>query len=72
MAAAPRTAEQAIRGADGEADLILLIGGYDEKAVRVTLDIELSADVLQTHGALPASLARVYRLAHSLSSRESR
>ena len=70
MPRAPRTTEQAIRGADAEADQILLIGGYDEEAVRAILDTELSADALQTHGALPGSVARIYRLAHSLSSRE--
>jgi hypothetical protein len=70
MASASRTTEQAIRGSDAEADRVLLIGGYDAKAVRGVLDSELSADTLQAHGALPGAAAGIYRLAHSLSSRE--
>lgn len=70
MARTPRTTEQSIRGADAPADRVLLIGGYDAQAVRAVLETELCADALQAHGALPGSAAGIYRLAHSLSSRE--
>jgi hypothetical protein len=70
MAPTPRTTEQAIRGADAKADRVLLIGGYDARAVKAVLESELSPDSLQAHGALPGSTASIFRLAHSLSPRE--
>jgi hypothetical protein len=69
--AAP-TAEQEIRGKDGAADAILLIGGYDAEAVMAVLGNELRADRFESHGALPGRIEGSYGPAFSLASRELR
>jgi len=60
MAGVPQTAEQRIRGgADGTADWVLLVGGYDVSAVNAVVADEL--------GAQPERIIGVYRPAYSLS-----
>ena len=59
MAGAPQTAEQKIRGADGTADWVLLVGGYDVEAVKKVVADELDAQ--------PGRIVRLYRPAYSLS-----
>ncbi len=51
-----QTTEQKIRGEDGTADWVLLVGGYDAQAV--------------TAAAMPAGIAGFYRPAYSLSAGE--
>jgi len=59
-ASGPRTTEQEIRGGDASADRVLLVGGYDAKAVKaVTLEIELAGAV-----------AGFYHLAYSLTAQK--
>lgn len=60
MPRTPQTTEQKIRGGDAQADWVVLVGGYDPSAIRTALR------KLETAG----SVARVYRLSHSLSARE--
>jgi hypothetical protein len=62
MAGAAQTAEQKIRGADGTADWVLLVGGYDAEAVKNVVTGELDA--------LPGRVVGLYRPAYSLSSGE--
>jgi hypothetical protein len=64
------TTEQAIRGGDAVADWILLANGYDPDAVGALVEGEFHEQTLVAHGAVPARLAGIYRLALSLSSRE--
>ena len=61
MARTPQTAEQKIRGGDAQADWVVLIGGYDAKAV---------AQVLRRLQRDLGGIARTYTLAHSLSAKE--
>jgi hypothetical protein len=62
------TAEQEIRGMDATADCVLLICGYDVEALEVLVAAELGE--LESHGALPGSVAGVYRCAYSLTPRD--
>ena len=64
------TTEQRIRGGDGTADAILLIGGYDADAVKAVLEDELCADRSVSHGALPGRIEGLYHPAFSLISRD--
>jgi hypothetical protein len=65
---AKRTAEQEIRGMDATADCVLLICGYDVEALEAHVAAELGE--LESHGALPGSVAGVYRCAYSLTPRD--
>jgi hypothetical protein len=65
-----QTAEQRIRGADAQADRIVLVCGYDAEAVRAVVERDLSADALAAHGALAGALVGHYRAAYSLTSME--
>jgi hypothetical protein len=67
-----RTTEQKIRGKDGTADAILLIGGYDAQAVEAVLGNELRVDRFESQGAMPGRIEGLYRPALSLTSREQR
>ena len=60
--AGAQTAEQNIRGGDGTADWVLLVGGYDVGAVKTVV-----ADALD---APPERIVGLYRPAYSLSSGE--
>jgi hypothetical protein len=71
-AAAGPTTEQRIRGGDGVADVILLVGGYDVEAVESVLANELRADRVASHGALPGRVEGLYRPAFSLTARDNR
>jgi hypothetical protein len=55
MAGAPQTTEQKIRGGDAAADWALLVGGYDEQAVKTNV---------------PQGVVGFYRPAYSLSAGE--
>ena len=55
MAGAPQTAEQKIRGGDGTADWVLLVGGYDAEAVKAAA------------GNIAEGVVGFYRPAYSLS-----
>ena len=61
MAGAPQTAEQKIRGGDGTADWVLLVGGYDVDAVKT---------VVMGEPAQPERTVGLYRPAYSLTSQE--
>src|SRR5262245_4115160 len=63
-AAVPPTAEQRIRGGDGQADCVLLICGYDAEAVRAAVAGELGK--LEAHERLDG----FYRCAYSLTSKD--
>jgi hypothetical protein len=66
--AAPTT-EQKIRGGDKAADWVLLVNGYGGDAVERLAAEELNEAALVAHGAVPGSIARVYRLAYVLATR---
>ncbi len=62
MAAALQTAEQKIRGGDGTADWVLLVGGYDVEVVKTAATDEFDAQ--------PERIVGLYRPAYSLCSGE--
>lgn len=60
---AAMTTEQKIRGgADGVADWIVLVCGYDAQALQDRLSDALSSVVLERAGAMPGQLSAQYRL----------
>jgi len=60
---AAATTEQRIRGgADGVADWIVLVAGYDSAALERLAEAELGLLALSGAGALPAQVSAVYRL----------
>jgi len=60
--AGAQTTEQRIRGGDGTADWVLLVGGYDVEAVKTAATHEVDAQ--------PGRIVGLYRPAYSLSSGE--
>jgi hypothetical protein len=67
QAAPPQTEEQRLRGGgDAMADCVLLVEGYDAKAIASLPDHELGATVLRDRGAKPEAIAGVYRLDFAL------
>ena len=58
---APQTTEQRIRGGDAHADWVVLVGGYDDDAVRAA-----AAGGLE----LPSAVEGLYRLAYSMASKD--
>lgn len=64
--AGTQTTEQKIRGKDAAAHWVLLVCGYDPRAVQAVVASELSADALDAHGASPGAVHGFYRPAHSL------
>jgi hypothetical protein len=64
------TTEQKIRGADAQADWILLICGYDAGAVKAAVASELAPRELEAHGASPGAVEGLYRPAYSLTSKD--
>lgn len=64
------TMEQKIRGGDKSADRVLLVSGYSLDALERLAAGELNEAVLDSRGAAPGSIARIYRLAYTLSARE--
>jgi hypothetical protein len=60
------TTEQQIRGgADGAADWILLVSGYDAVALSGVISRQFSENSLVDRGAEPGHLAALYRLSYS-------
>jgi hypothetical protein len=60
---AAATTEQRIRGgADGVADWIMLVAGYDVAALQELAEAELGPSALSEAGAMPAQVSAVYRL----------
>ena len=64
------TTEQRIRGGDGVADAVLLVGGYDASAVRSVLDDDLGRERFTSQGAVPGRIEGLYTPAYSLARRE--
>lgn len=59
------TAEQKIRGGDGEADWVFVVGGYDADVLEALQSDELAAAALTQAGAGPDRVSGLYRLAVS-------
>ena len=57
----PQTTEQQIRGGDAHADWVVLVGGYDDDAVRAAAAGGLG---------LPGAVEGLYRLAYSITSKD--
>jgi len=66
--AAPTT-EQKIRGGDKAADWVLLVNGYGTDAVARLAAEELNESAFVAHGAVPGSIARLYKFAYALATR---
>lgn len=64
------TTEQRIRGADKEADWIVLVGGYEPVAVDEVLAGVLSPQTLRVNGAREPVAVGTYRLAFAMTSRD--
>jgi hypothetical protein len=62
---AAATTEQKIRGGDGVADWIVLVGGYDKQALVEVSDKELGESALGEAGAMPGRMPGLYRLSHA-------
>lgn len=60
------TKEQQIRGGDGEADWIIVIGGYAADRLRELVDISLGRDALAENGAGAWQSTPPYRLVHAM------
>src|SRR5436190_9286608 len=60
------TTEQQIRGADGAADWIVLLSGYDLDAVQKVVADQLSSSALRLAGARENSTIGYYRLAFTM------
>ena len=63
---APATAEQKIRGGDAVADWIILVSGYDPKALEEVAAAELGAMPLEQAGAVSSTASSLYRLSYTL------
>lgn len=64
---AAATTEQKIRGgADGVADWIVLVSGYEKQALLDVSAKELGESVLGEAGAMPGRVAALYRLSHAV------
>jgi hypothetical protein len=64
---AATTTEQKIRGgADGVADWIVLVSGYDAQTLTALGDNELGPSALSEVGAMPGQISALYRLSHSM------
>ena len=59
-----QTAEQKIRGGDAAADWVLLVNGYDLKAVTAVMENELNEKNIERNGAAPGSTADLYQLSY--------
>ena len=63
------TQEQRIRGKDCGVDWVVLVTGYDEKAIEDLAARGLAPEVLETQGSINIT-AGIYRMGHSLSEQE--
>jgi hypothetical protein len=61
-----RTTEQQIRGADGVADWIVLLSGYEPEVVREVVAVQLSPAALHRLGARENSILDCYTLAFTM------
>jgi hypothetical protein len=66
VAGVPLTAEQRIRGGDAAADWVLLVGGYDSRALAELAASELGARALVAAGAQPGSVLSLYDLRYAM------
>jgi hypothetical protein len=57
-----QTAEQKLRGGDATADWVMLVNGYDVKAVSFLTESELNEQNFEQNGAESGRMAGVYRL----------
>ena len=57
-----QTAEQKLRGGDATADWVLLVNGYDIRAVSSMMEHELNEQNFEQNGAQSGRMAGVYRL----------
>jgi hypothetical protein len=65
------TAEQRIRGGDKAADWIVLLGGYDSRAVAEVASSQFSTTALAAAGAQPQSISACYGLQYTLTAADS-
>jgi hypothetical protein len=65
-----RTTEQQIRGADGVADWIVLLSGYDPDVVQDTVSDRFSVSALQGMGAQGEPLTGCYTLAFTMTAQD--
>lgn len=65
-----RTTEQQIRGADGVADWIVLLSGYDPDVVRDAVSDRFSVSALQGIGAQGEPLTGRYTLAFTMTAQD--
>ena len=64
---AATTTEQQIRGgADGVADWIVLVSGYEAQVLQGLAANELGASALDESGAMPGQMSALYRLCYSM------
>ena len=66
IAGAEQTTEQRMRGGDTAADWIVLVNGYRAEALAALSAARLNEAALISHGAVPGSVAGLYRLAYLL------
>jgi hypothetical protein len=67
----PQTNEQRLRGSnDQEADWVLVLDGYDRRAVESILGKDLHPKQLVAHGGAPGALTDTYRHNFALSRRD--
>jgi hypothetical protein len=59
----PMTAEQKLRGRDAAVDRVILVSGYAQERLEELCGDGLDARSLEARGALPGSVAGLYRLA---------
>ncbi|MEO7548564.1 MAG: hypothetical protein ABIT82_09090 [Ramlibacter sp.] len=67
---AEMTAEQRIRGGDAMADWVVLVVGYDAKALVALTQNQLAAEGLATQGAKPSQTAGWFELSGTLNAAE--
>lgn len=67
---AGQTTEQKLRGGDAPADWIVLVNGYSAEAVASVAAAEMNDAAMAAHGAMPGSVAGLYRLAYLLTEEE--
>ncbi len=66
------TAEQRIRGFDAVADWIVLVSGYEARALSELIEREFDPSVLIPSGSRPEPIACLYDLSHALSAQDRR
>lgn len=64
------TEEQRIRGGDGAADWIVLVGGYDVQALSQLQSQALGSAALAEAGAAPGAVGELYALSHTVTAQD--